>query len=255
MTHRWAPRLLISLCLLGWAVPGHATIVLVATGGASAIDAGGGSTTAVSAGADTSGATLLVVGCAQYFGGGTSGNVAASDSKGNSYTALTPKPSDSAVSRVALFYVNSSTPTVGASHTFTCSGTETYPIVVYWAFSGTVANPFQQEIADQGGGTDQDSNGGFTPPMPGSVVVSLVGIEGGAVGSLAVTAPLTSSFLKGTGGDGATSGGGAYVIQTTPILANPTFTWTTARTDVAITTASFGLHGGSSSSLLLLGVR
>lgn len=214
-------------------------IQLVASGGANAVAAGGSSTTAVTAAADTSRATCLAVGVAQYFGGGSSGTPVITDNYGNIWTSGTGKASDSAVSRVQLFFTDTDAPKVGPGHTFTCNGLEMYPVIVFWAFSGTAARPLDQEASSQGGGTAQSLAIGIIPVQYGSAIVSILGVEGGAVGSLAATAPMSSVYGDVSGTAGTTGGAGAYAIQAHPILINPTWVWTTSRTDVS--TASMAL--------------
>ena len=96
---------------------------------------------------DTTGANLIVLAVSYYGGLGNTliaGEV--SDSKGNTWTALTNRGSNNA-GNVRLFYC--SNPTVGSGHTFTASdsgGGGTYPSLFAIALSGAkTSSPFDLE--------------------------------------------------------------------------------------------------------------
>src|SRR5437899_2522027 len=102
-------------------------ITLVAHTGQQTPNGNGFTTTAI----DTSGATLLVVAVPSLFGATTS----LSDSKSNSWTALTVQNAGGAVQQCWYAYDTSK---VGASHTFTISAANTFSSVFVAAFSGTL---------------------------------------------------------------------------------------------------------------------
>ena len=77
---------------------------------------------------ETTAATLLVVWLAMDNGG----TVSLSDSKSNSWTALTSSVNGSTKS--ILYYC--SNPTVGTGHTFTNAGNQNYSTIYVGAFSG-----------------------------------------------------------------------------------------------------------------------
>jgi hypothetical protein len=238
-------------------------IVHVASGGASSNDAGGGPDTAISAPANTTGATFLVMACGQYFGGGGSGAAVASDSKGNTWTALTPKADDTLWDRISVFYVNSATPTVGTDHTFTCAGAENYGEVMYAAFSGTAALPLDQEASSQApSGTSLGLDSPVTPAHDGSLVIAAMSISVGSptADGFSVNESMTLAYSR-TEVPGTTGAAWAYKIQTTAAAINPTFAWSTGTASPAaihvsvFKPATAVTSTTSTSSLLLLGVR
>jgi hypothetical protein len=66
------------------------------------------------------------------------------DSNGNTWVALTVHNTSNFAHR--FWYVAS--PTVGAGHTFTVSGSQTYPAIMVSAWSGAHASPFDTETGN-----------------------------------------------------------------------------------------------------------
>lgn len=113
------------------------------------------------AGIDTTGANLIVAMVAMDLGS-TPGAV--TDNKGNgSYTGLTVISAGSN-SRGRLYYFFA--PTVGTGHTFTYTGTSSFPAISVAAFSQAVTSPFDTES----GAGDAGSPG--THPLGGTVTPS-----------------------------------------------------------------------------------
>lgn len=199
----------------------------------------GSTTTATTGSLDTTGSTGLYCSCSQYLGGGTSGNSVCTDSKSNSWTLVDEKADDTAYGKIRTYYVNSATPTVGSGHTFTCTGTATYPLVMAAAFSGTTTSPLDQHVVSQGGTTSQASLSGITPTQSAEVVLSFLMLGDPAVSGFSVNEGMTiaqsESFASGQMG-----GVIAYKVQGTAALINPTISWSTGSTvAAAITTSSF----------------
>lgn len=163
----------------------------------------------------TTGATLLVasVSCV-----GTNA-ITLSDSKGNTWTALTRRTGPSTHSH-QIFYVASAT--VGAGHTVTVSGTGIYASVVVVAFAG--AGGFDvQNGATASGGTTTLATGSITPSGNGAVVLTGLCQSGTTVTSLTPT--MTQTHVPGSSGVyvAATVG---WLVQGTAAAINPSWVWT-----------------------------
>lgn len=180
---------------------------------------------------DTTGATLLVIHVADADGVATT----VSDSKGNSWTALTARQNSL---ESQLYYCAS--PTVGSGHTFTTSASSAFPAGQVLAFSGVDASPFDT----QNGNTTTDSTiqtGSVTPAEDGSLLVAGVGHVRGVSPTIGSGFTVTdSNALSGGNYYGA---GAAYLVQTTAAAINPT--WTLDSSGVlAATIAVFGPSAG-----------
>ena len=201
----------------------HAAIAVVTS-----VITGGTQHSVTTTGVDTSGANLIVLLVSSYHAGGA---VTVSDSKSNTWTALTQRNSTTDI-RARLYYCAS--PTVGASHTFTASGSGIYPSLGAIAFSGAAASPFDLESggAAESGTTSQP--GSITPGENNCVLVS--GVGNGGTG-MSINSGFTASSVDFS--FGAHNGGGiAYKIQTTAGAENPTWSWTTSSAN-ATAMASF----------------
>lgn len=234
----------VLLLLLLWAAPGQAAYLLIAASGNSA--SGANATTSV--GADTTGASTLIIACSWYSA--TTATIVASDSKGNTWSALAKATSSGAVSSAQLFYVNSSTPTVGSAHTFTCSGTGTFTSIGYQAWSGGAVAPAESNNIGIDGGNAQQP-GSLTPTRNGSLLVTALATFNGTTISIngGYTANYTSSFIGGSSEGGAM----AYLVQDTAAASNPTWT-SAASTDVAAVIAVFRAGIAVSGGLMYRGV-
>jgi hypothetical protein len=139
--------------------PSAPTITLVAevhTGRATTSTNGG-----TSAAIDTTGATLIVISVSW-----ASNPITLSDSKGNTWTALTQRTFS--FDRHQLFY--RLTPTVGAGHTFSVTGTS---IVAGWhvyAFAGVAS--YQTESGASAGSGNSLACGAVTPTLNGALLVT-----------------------------------------------------------------------------------
>lgn len=170
---------------------------------------------------NTTGANLLLVWVALGGTGTYSGTV--SDSKGNSWTQGTPAVSGLADRCGCWWY---SVPTsVGSGHTFSVTGTSTFPTICASAWSGADAAPYDQH--NENGlvfGTSVSSNS-VTPSSNNQLVIAgleyddntLAAVSGG---SLVVLQSLND------GSFGHSSASVAYEIQTTATARTATFSWT-----------------------------
>ena len=171
----------------------------------------------VTVGIDTTGCDLIVVLVSEFSGTGAG----LTDSKSNSWTALTQKSGGGGGNSKARIYYCAA-PTVGTSHTFTWSGGNLESIEVI-AVRGAHASPFDVEA----GTTNGTQPGSITPSVNGCLVVC-----GLSADTTATLPTINSSFATiGTRGYLVTShlqSGGAYLIQGTAAAVNPTWSDTGA---------------------------
>jgi hypothetical protein len=195
-----------------------------------------------SAAADTTGADLLVIHVASFAA--ASG---VSDSKGNTWTALTEHSVGSRFSR--FWYAKNAT--VGTGHTFTVSGTGIYPHLAVAAFSGSnTTAPADQQNGATGSGVTSLATGSVTPAEDNELVVA------GLCGFDPVTPTINSSFTatdtEPSAGGSNMTGGLAYKVQTTATAVNPTWSWN-ASDSAAVSIASFKAGGGDTTPPTLSG--
>jgi len=159
---------------------------------------------------DTTGANLLIAHvCAAVNGGPT-----ISDSRGNTWTALTSENGTSEF--MSSWYCVPSS--VGTGHTITtASGSSMFASLYVSAWSGASATPFDK----QAGATLATRPGSITPAANGCLVIS--GLCSHTAGTYAVDSGFTiaqqQTFVSGTNDGGAQ----AYLIQTTAAALNPTW--------------------------------
>lgn len=194
------------------------------------VAAGSGDTNNVTTGSiTTTGANLLVL----ILGNLAAGAVTISDSKTNTWTALTKQTSEVNDSRI--YY--SQTTTVGSGHTFTATSVAQQPTINVMAFSGSLTSPFdvQNGYATSGGlGETSHATGSVTPSLNYELIVS------GLCNNNGTTASINSSFtLVDTASSvGTVVNNSAYLVQTTATAVNPT--WTFGGNDyAALTIATF----------------
>lgn len=194
---------------------------------------------ATSSSIDTTGASLLVIAVAY---GGT---ITVSDSKGNTWTALTAYANGGQKQRI-YYAVN---PTVGTGHTFTVGGTSVVASFAASSWSGVdTTTPFDVQAGTGGAGPITAAGIGspsMTPANNGSLVItscSQAAVVSGLTASGTFTALDAVAFSSGVNYGIAT----AYVIQTTAAtISNATTvqSWTTG-TAYAIATAAFKAAAG-----------
>ncbi len=150
-----------------------------------------------------------------------SGAATVSDSKSNTWTALTTREVGSAAV-VRLYYCVS--PNVGAAHTFTISGTSIFPEIAARAFSGVnVGSAFGAESAGGGGdGLTTLQPGSLTPSEDNALVVT--GVASYNESPASINGGYTAAIVPK--GGNCLAGGLAYLIQTSAGATNPTWTLT-----------------------------
>ena len=184
-----------------------------------------------SASIDTTGATLLVA-VVTYTGTPT-----VSDSKSNTWTALTCQQNTSVYS--CIYYVNSGSPSVGSGHTFTISGAVTVSVINVMAFSGTGASPFDNQNGNSSLLVSTIQPGSITPSQNNDIIIT--GLSGGNNFGAANTidSGFTITYQKAVTGGINYGHAGAYLIQTTAAAVNPTWNMGVSVNNVASTIASF----------------
>jgi hypothetical protein len=169
---------------------------------------------------NTTGADLLVLGVAYNVGGPPS----VSDSKGNTWIALTARTSSNASHR--FFYAKN--PTVGSGHTFTVSGSFSYPGIVVQAFSGAdTTAPFDVEAGTSGSSGTSAATGAITPSAANCLIVA--GCANESVTGLRVDAGLLQTTLNQLASAYLGSATG-WKAQTTAAAISPTWQWTPSST-------------------------
>lgn len=190
---------------------------------------------------DTSGANLLVVVVGEYAGAGSSNDAVVSDSKGNTWNALTRRADGNTASRIWW----SSPSSVGSGHTFTVAGTAIFGGLAVQAWSGSVASPFDQQAGNTNTSAATINAGEVTPTEDDELVVTGICHENNSGGAVSIDDGFTISGAIAYSG-GVTMGNAfAYLVQTTAALANPEWNITNAA-QVATSIATFkaGAGGG-----------
>ena len=191
---------------------------------ADAITSSGSLLALTPAAVDTTGATLIVLSTTGLSGAGTP---TITDSKGNSWTALTPQASTGAITE-RVFYCFPPSNKTGTGHTFTATwGSLPYAVVTVCAFSG-VKNTAPTQSGANWGVDDGSHNtlqpGAIMPPVAGCLFVS--GYAGNGTGADVPSADsgFTTNAVN-TGGNTTFPGGSAWLIDSDTTTENPT--WST----------------------------
>ncbi|SRR6266436_3581628 len=173
---------------------------------------------------DTTGADLIVIHIAQSKTT-TLGTV--SDSKGNTYTALTLESCSSGDVKSQLLY--SKAPTVGSGHTFSYNGTGKAGVISVQAWSGAnTSAPFDVGNGEIDGGLTSAAVGSVTPSVDNELVVTGISPGSGYQTSLTIDSSFTVSDKTVYSGGVNFSEGMAYKVQTTAAAVNPTWSWDTS---------------------------
>ena len=211
------------------------------------VSAGFNSSGATSSSVDSTGGDLIVMVVGHYSGAGTP---AISDSKGNSWTALTSYTYGN--ERVTIFYAKNAT--VGSGHTFTANGANSYASFCVGVFSGSnTTAPFDAENGSGGNGATSQP-GSITPSEANCLVI--VGTNLYPDGLSSIDGGFTILENKAGSPGFYEASALAYLIQTSAAAANPTLTHVST-TNYADAIASFkaaGAAGVSPKFLTLLGV-
>jgi hypothetical protein len=195
--------------------------------------------TVVTSAIDTTGANLLVVGVGNLAGG--TGTL--TDSKGNTWTALTTYATSGA-GQATIYYAKNAT--VGSGHTFTFTTTSTYPSIFVAAFSGAnTTSPFDVQNGNAGGGSCNATGSGgvtcatgnITPAVNNEVWVSLVQFTSNGNTASPTNGTLINSAM---GGGGASFAGAlSYKVQTTAATVQETWSVAGSSLTASVAIAAF----------------
>lgn len=199
---------------------------------------GGGSTGFTTSSIDTTGATLLIATVARYSGGGAN-PLTITDSKGNTWTAMTGWTSSGTADTMQAWY---SIPTsVGSGHTVTFTkgaGANPFAGGGFSAFAGTKAtSPLDLEVQlNNSASSTTHTATSITPSENNCLIVQMLGTDGANFSS--INDSYSTGFSNGwTAGTDVTSAL-LYKIQTTAAASSPTITLDTSA-GAGIGTASF----------------
>lgn len=207
-------------------------LLIVAIALVTGTNVGAGSTdrnTVTTAGVNTTGADLLIAVVSDF---GTS-RAALSDSKGNSWAALTTTQLGTS-GACRIFWSKPSS--VGSAHTFTATQANSFPTVNVAAFSGVHASPVDQQNGATFSVVTTAQPGSLTPTQAGSLIIA-----GFTSDNQALTLAINQSFTIGSNipvSSNCERGALAYLIQGAAAAVNPAWSWTT-NSNGALRIASF----------------
>lgn len=193
---------------LNYTAPGNGP-ALIASATATGVVTGG-----TSSAVNTTGANLIVISAA-HFPNGHAQTV--SDSKGNTWTALTDYSIHIGIS-VRLYYCYN--PTVGSGHTFTISGTNSYGSLNVAAFSNVATSPLDQSNGATNSSASSLSTGSITPSQANSIVIAGFGADNGGT-SISINSGFTIAASNDYSAGGSEAGAIAYKIVTSASAINP----------------------------------
>ena len=197
----------------------------------------GSSNNAVTGSIDTTGAALLIV-VVSWLAGVT---LAVSDSKSNTWHGMTAQASGSAQTRIYWCVPT----TVGTGHTFTAATTGGAPGIDAASFSGSVtATPNDQENGAHSDAATTLATGSITPSATGALVIAALGSN--STGSYSIDSGFTIADQRAFAA-GQFGGALAYIIETTIVSKNPTWTQGSS-TFTAAAIASFSFTAAATSS-------
>lgn len=222
----------------------------VAHGVGSSTDSNGFTTGSI----DTTGCGFLIVGV--VLGGGVSTGTL-TDSKSNTWTALTQATGGFSDRFSQLFYCEN--PTVGSGHTFSISGTANFPSLFIAGFSGgATSSSFDVQNNNPGGVSSSVTTGSVTPSVDNELLVAMLNFD--VTDTPTIDSGFTILDTINSGSFGHTNGQMAYLIETTATAKNPTFSWTNASRGMGVI-ATFKAAGGTpaattpaSSLLTMMGI-
>lgn len=195
--------------------------------------------TNTSSGINNTGANFLVMHAGWY--NGTTVNVSASDSLGNTWTAGT-KHTSNIVSSQIFYAVN---PSVGAAQTFTITGAGTFFGAEAASFSGVAtASPFdvQNGAGSVIAGTSLQP-GSITPNASNELLITGVVTESGS-GAHSINSSFTVTDDSAYSGGVNEGVGMAYLIQGAAAAVNPTWSWSGSANPLVASIAAFKVAAG-----------
>ena len=190
-----------------------------------------GTSTATTAAVDTTGAKLIIIIASWYD---TSATV--TDSKGNTYTALTDYKDSSTVEHCRIFYCIN--PTVGSGHTF--SLTADYSVICAAAFSYSGGTPaFDVETGYNHSGATVSSFNPGSVTGTGSAPLYVVGATWNTVGVTVTSLDSPFSTALDQSGQGGNTLNGMLSYANTTGAQNPTINFSGSVSAGAAAIAAF----------------
>lgn len=222
--------------------------------------AGSSSGTAItSAAIDTTGANFLIVQISYL----TSVGMTLADSKMNSWTGLMAQGMGASSSGVFAYVAS---PSVGTGHTFTAScvgGSNCYPSLIIWAFSGVQATtPFDvQNGLNANNSTSAVQAGSAVTTTAADVCVAGItsGIAGGSssnqvVGGGAGDSAMNATQIYQTNGGLNFGEGSVYALEATATSVNPQWTPSGGQQLQGVMLACFNAAAGAAPTFVALTV-
>ena len=196
---------------------------------------------------DTTDASLIVVGLA-WYNSAPPANL--TDSKGNTWTALTSQSANGGFTRLQFFYCSPCV--VGSSHTF--SSSNGFVSIGVMAFSGTaVLSPLDQQNGSVTSSTTTIQPGSVTPSQNNELVITAFGTGNFTSQSVSIdsgfSTPITNSETTS-----AMILSMSYLIQTTATAKNPTWTVSSSLNN-ASTIATFKAASVATPPSVLMGIQ
>jgi len=183
---------------------------------------------ATSAPINTNGCNLLVVTVS------AAGATTLTDSAGNTWTAGTATSNGS--NRVQIYYCYN--PTTSASHTFTVTGSLTYPTISYYAcanYNGATPTQAAGGIAFSALSVQP---GSLTPAQNGALLVAALNQGVTTAQTISIDSGFASDFANYVSGI-SVGGGSGYLLQSSAAAVNPTMSWPTTTGNAAAAMMSF----------------
>jgi hypothetical protein len=165
------------------------------------------------------GATLLVAGACMS----NTGTLTFSDSSTNTWTKLTQLTTGL---YGQLAYVNSNTPTVTSSQTFSVNGAGLTPTIWVMGFNNTAASPYDQDTRfGSAANASTIQPGSITPAQAGEVFFDIVCTGNTGVTGFTINDSFTEMDYYGYAGGGSGYGGqSGYLVLSGSGATNPTWT-------------------------------
>lgn len=181
---------------------------------------------------DSSGANFCAIGTTQF-----GSIVAPTDSKSNTWTALTSRTVGGATS--AIYYAQNAT--TGSGHTFQVSGTLNFAGIAVKCFSNVkTSSSKDQDTGNAGTGFTSSKPGSVTPTEDGELIIAALGIGGTGLTSLSINLGFSIDGDSVLFNSGANYGQSlAYLVQPTAGAIDLTWSWATFSGDAMSQVATF----------------
>lgn len=199
----------------------------------------GGTANSVTTGAiDTTSANLLVLNFGWYPA--VTDPLTISDSKSNTWTALTQHGtggSGATTMHQRMYYCFGGT--VGSGHTFTGTGTGTFPSCEVQAWSGIAASPFDQENGNQVTSATSITVGSITPGQATTLFITGNAFDGTATSGNITVSGFTASDIIAYSTGNFIGSSMFYLVLAAATPTNPVFSMTDSNPSIAAGDVTF----------------